>query len=247
MTEAETLKRQIQEAGDLPAHVAVIMDGNGRWAKKRMLPRIMGHREGRKAVRRVVEAAAELGVEQLTLFTFSMENWSRPGVEVKALMQFLEDVLESEFDELDRNDIRLRSLGRLDLLPEGTRHHLERTEERLAGNGGMQLNLALSYSGRCEILDAARSFAESVARGEAKPDDLDEQRFESLFYLPDLPDVDLLIRTSGEQRISNFCLWQLAYAEIHITPTLWPDFGAEHLYRAILDYTSRERRFGKVL
>lgn len=246
MTDAAELKRQLEDRGDLPAHVAVIMDGNGRWARKRFLPRIMGHREGRKAVRRVVEAAAELGVAHLTLFTFSMENWSRPGPEVKALMQFLEDVLESEFKELDRNGIRLQSMGRLELLPVGTRRHLFAAQERLAGNEGMFLNLALSYSGRAEIVDAARAFAESVARGEAKPEDLDEARFSEQLYLPELPPVDLLIRTSGEQRISNFCLWQLAYAEIHITPTLWPDFDAEHLYRAILDFKGRERRFGKV-
>jgi undecaprenyl diphosphate synthase len=246
MTDAAELKDQLLEAGGPPAHVAVIMDGNGRWARKRFLPRIMGHREGRKAVHRVVEAAAELGVAHLTLFTFSMENWSRPGPEVKALMQFLEDVLESEFKELDRNGIRLQSMGRLDLLPEGTRRHLFATQERLAGNDGMFLNLALSYSGRAEIVDAARRFAESVARGEARPEELDEARFASHLYLPELPPVDLLIRTSGEQRISNFCLWQLAYAEIHITPTLWPDFDAEHFYRAILDFKGRERRFGKV-
>lgn len=247
MTEADSLKRQLLEQGDPPAHVAVIMDGNGRWARKRLLPRIMGHREGRKAVRRTVEAAADLGIKYLTLFTFSMENWRRPGTEVKALMQFLEDVLESEFEELDRNGIRLASMGRLDLLPEGTMHHLIRAQERLSGNTGMQLNLALSYSGRAEIIDAARRFAAAVAAGEAKPEDLDEARFEACLYLPELPPVDLLIRTSGEQRISNFCLWQLAYAEIHITQTLWPDFHAEHLYRAILDFKSRERRFGKVL
>ncbi|MBM4117387.1 di-trans,poly-cis-decaprenylcistransferase [bacterium] len=247
MAAADTLERQIRERGGPPAHVAVIMDGNGRWARRRMLPRIMGHREGRKAVRRIVEAAAGIGIQHLTLFTFSMENWRRPDAEVKALMQFLEDVLESECAELDRNDIRLRSLGRLELLPPGTLAHLRAAEARLADNQGMRLNLALSYGGRAEIVDAARAFAAAVARGAARPEDLDEERFASYLYLPDLPPVDLLIRTSGEQRISNFCLWQLAYAEIHITPTLWPDFTAEDLYGAILDFLGRERRFGKVL
>lgn len=247
MAAADTLERQIREQGGPPAHIAVIMDGNGRWARRRMLPRILGHREGRKAVRRVVEAAAGIGVQHLTLFTFSMENWRRPDAEVKALMQFLEDVLESECEELAKNDIRLRSLGRLELLPAGTLAHLRRAEERLAANQGMRLNLALSYGGRAEIVDAARAFAAAVARGEARPEELDEERFAGYLYLPDLPPVDLLIRTSGEQRISNFCLWQLAYAEIHITPTLWPDFTAEDLYEAILDFLGRERRFGKVL
>jgi undecaprenyl diphosphate synthase len=240
-------EQQIREQGGPPAHVAVIMDGNGRWARQRLLPRIMGHREGRKAVRRTVEAAASLGVQHLTLFTFSMENWRRPAGEVKALMQFLEDVLESECDELDKQDIRLRAMGRLELLPTGTLAHLRRAEARLAANRGMQLNLALSYSGRAEIVDAARAFAAAVARGEASPADLDEERFAGYLYLPELPPVDLLIRTSGEQRLSNFCLWQLAYAEIHITPTLWPDFAAADLHQGILDFLGRERRFGKVL
>jgi len=246
MAGADSRERQIREQGGPPAHVAVIMDGNGRWARQRMLPRVMGHREGRKAVRRTVEAAAALGIQQLTLFTFSMENWRRPDAEVKALMQFLEDVLESECAEMDKQDIRLRGMGRLELLPAGTLAHLRAAEAELADNQGMRLNLALSYSGRAEIVDAARAFAGAVARGEASPADLDEERFASYLYLPDLPPVDLLIRTSGEQRLSNFCLWQLAYAEIHITQTLWPDFAAADLYQAILDFLGRERRFGKV-
>ena len=175
-----------------------------------------------------------------------MENWRRPGAEVKALMEFLEDVLEHEFDELDRNGIRLSSMGRLELLPPRTLATLRRAEERLAKNTGMELVLALSYGGRAEIVDAARAVAAAIARGELAAADLDEDVFARHLYLPALPPVDLLIRTSGEQRISNFFFWHLAYAEIHITPVLWPDFDAEHLYRAILDYQSRERRFGKV-
>jgi len=245
VADQEALKQRIL-AGELPRHVAIIMDGNGRWARKRRLPRVMGHREGRKAVRRCVEAAADLGLEVLTLFTFSMENWSRPSAEVKALMQFLQEVLEKEIDELDGNDIRLTGMGRLDLLPAATRETLERACERLSKNKGLLLNLALSYSGRCEIVDAARRFAERVARGEARPEDLDEESFAEFLYLPKLEPVDLLIRTSGEQRLSNFCLWQIAYAELHLTPTLWPDFGAEDLYRAIEDFQGRERRFGRV-
>ncbi len=247
MTETEALRDEVLAKGGLPGHVAIIMDGNGRWAKRRKLPRIMGHREGRKAVRRTVEAAAELGLESLTLFTFSIENWARPITEVKALMQFLEEVLRTEFLELDKNNIRLASMGHLDRLPGGTRSILEETIAKLAGNTGMTLNLALSYSGRAEIVDTARAFAERVARGEALPEDLTEEEFSRGLYEPAVKDIDLLIRTSGEHRISNFCLWQLAYTEIHITPTYWPDFGPENLYRAIADFQKRERRFGKVL
>jgi undecaprenyl diphosphate synthase len=247
MTETEALKDEVLARGALPSHVAIIMDGNGRWARRLKLPRIMGHREGRKAVRRTVEAAAELGIDALTLYTFSLENWGRPTAEVKALMRFLEEVLRSEFLELDKNNIRLASMGHLDRLPEGTKRILDEMRERLAGNTGMTLNLALSYSGRAEIVDAARAFAMRVARGEARPEELDESAFSNFLYQPELRDIDLLIRTSGEHRISNFCLWQLAYAEIHITPTYWPEFGAEDLYRAIADFQNRERRFGKVL
>ena len=247
MTETEALRDAILAKGVLPGHVAIIMDGNGRWAKRRRLPRIMGHREGRKAVRRTVEAAADLGIKTLTLYTFSIENWARPAAEVKALMQFLEEVLRSEFLELEKNNIRLTCMGHLDRLPEGTRKILDETRERLSTNTGMTLNLALSYSGRAEIVDAARAFAERVARGEAKPEDLDEDGFGRILYRPEEPDIDLLIRTSGELRISNFCLWQLAYTEIHITQTYWPDFGPDDLYRAIADFQTRERRFGRVL
>ncbi|MBN2171396.1 MAG: di-trans,poly-cis-decaprenylcistransferase [Candidatus Krumholzibacteriota bacterium] len=246
MAASDDLKRQIRERGDLPRHVAIIMDGNGRWARRRMLPRIMGHREGRKAVRRVVEAGAELGLEVLTLFTFSIENWQRPRDEVQSLMQYLEEVLESEFLDLEKNNIRLAAMGRLDILPAGTLSVLRETERRLAARTGMVLNLALSYSGRAEIVDACRAVARAAAAGTLDPADLDEEAFSRHLYLPELGNVDLLIRTSGEQRISNFCLWQLAYAEIHLTDTLWPDFGKDDFYRAILDYQSRERRFGRV-
>lgn len=246
MADLDSLKREILRRGNLPRHVAIIMDGNGRWAAKRMLPRIMGHRAGRKSVRAVIEAAAGLGIEALTLYTFSMENWNRPRAEVKALMSFLEEVLASEFAELDRNGIRLEAMGCLERLPESTRRALAVARERLSGNDGMVLNLALSYGGQTEIVDAARAFADQVASGKARPGDLDEAGFAGLLYRPELPPVDLLIRTSGEQRISNFMLWQIAYAEIYLTRTLWPDFRARNLLQAVTSYQERERRFGKV-
>jgi undecaprenyl diphosphate synthase len=245
MPDDSNLKEEVLRRGDLPKHVAVIMDGNGRWAKKRHLPRIMGHREGRKAVRRITEAASELGLSHLTLYTFSTENWLRPLSEVTALMGFLEEVLRDEIDSLDKNDVRLAAMGRLDQLPDETRMALEAGIARLANNQGMTLTLALSYGGRAEIADAARGIALAAAVGDLDPNSIDETAFSKYLYIPDLPDVDLLIRSSGESRISNFCLWQLAYAEIHITETLWPDFKETDLLSAISDYQGRERRYGR--
>ncbi len=245
MSEASSLKEEVLRRGNLPRHVAIIMDGNGRWAKKRGLPRIMGHREGRKAVRRTTEAARELGIEHLTLYTFSTENWLRPLSEVKALMGFLEEVLREEIDQLNENGIKLAAMGRLDQLPEQTRRALDAGIARLSGNSDMTLTLALSYGGRAEIADAARELARAAAAGDLDPEIIDEDAFAQRLYLPENPAVDLLVRTSGESRISNFCLWQLAYSEIHITEALWPDFGAEDLYRAVSDYQGRERRYGR--
>jgi len=245
MPDDSKLREEILRRGGLPRHVAIIMDGNGRWAKRRGLPRIVGHREGRKAVRRITEASRELGLGHLTLYTFSTENWLRPLAEVKALMGFLEEVLREEIDRLDENGIRLFAMGRLEQLPARTREALQAGIVRLSGNRDMDLTLALSYGGRAEIADAARSIARAAAAGELDPETVDENAFARYLYLPDLPPVDLLIRTSGESRISNFCLWQLAYAEIHITPTLWPDFGEGDLLRAVEDFQGRERRYGR--
>ncbi len=245
MSDASSLKEGVLKRGNLPRHVAIIMDGNGRWAKKRAMPRIMGHREGRKAVRRITESAREIGIEYLTLYTFSTENWMRPLSEVTALMGFLEEVLKDEIENLGENGIRLKAMGRLDQLPEHTRKALDAGIERLSDNSKMTLTLALSYGGRAEIADAAKSLAKAAAAGTLDAESIDEDIFARQLYLPDNPPVDLLIRTSGESRISNFCLWQLAYSEIHITDTLWPDFAAEHLYCAVSDYQGRERRYGK--
>ncbi|MBC8367023.1 isoprenyl transferase [bacterium] len=245
MSDASSLKEEVLRQGNLPRHVAIIMDGNGRWAKKRALPRIMGHREGRKAVRRITESARELGIGYLTLYTFSTENWMRPLSEVTALMGFLEEVLKDEIQNLNENGIRLQAMGRLDQLPDHTRKALDAGIERLSKNSDMTLTLALSYGGRAEITDAAKSLAKAAVAGTLDAESIDEDLFARHLYLPDNPPVDLLIRTSGESRISNFCLWQLAYSEIHITDTLWPDFDAEHLYRAVSDYQGRERRYGK--
>ena len=230
----------------LPEHIAVIMDGNGRWAKKRRLPRIAGHKAGRESVRVTVRTCARLGIPVLSLYTFSLENWRRPTREVKALMRFLGNVLESEYLELKENNIRLEAMGRLDLLPEDTRRTLDRTIDALSVNDGMVLNLCLSYGGRAELVDAAKRIASDAVSGSLDPDELDEEGFAGYLYSPGLPDPDLMIRTSGELRISNFLLWQLAYSEIVVTDVLWPDFREEHIFAAIDEFLGRERRFGDV-
>jgi undecaprenyl diphosphate synthase len=226
----------------LPAHIAIIMDGNGRWAAQRNRPRVEGHRAGIHAVRDVVETSARLGIEVLTLYAFSVENWKRPEGEVSTLMRLLKRYVRSELDTLLKNDIRFSVIGRRDDLPPDVQDELGVAEQRTAGASGLQFNIALSYGGRAEIVDAARrAIAEC-----ASPDELDERRFAGYLYTAGQPDPDLLIRTSGEQRVSNFLLWQIAYAEIFITDTLWPDFRCRHLLGAVVDYQKRERRFGGV-
>ena len=237
----EDLARQI-DFDRLPAHVAVIMDGNGRWAARRCLPRAEGHRAGIDAVRDSTELAARLGVEVLTLYAFSIENWKRPAAEVSLLMGLLKRYLRLEIDTLMRNDIRFQTIGRDDELPPDVRLELESAIARTANNGGMRFNIAFNYSGRAEILDAARR---ALAAGIA-PEELDENRFSDLLHTAGQPDPDLLIRTSGEMRVSNFLLWQIAYSEIWVTETLWPDFRARHLLEAVVDYQKRDRRYGGI-
>ena len=226
----------------LPGHVAIIMDGNGRWAAQRRLPRVEGHRAGIDSVRDVVETSARLGVDVLTLFAFSVENWKRPPLEVSVLMGLLKRYLRLELDTLMANDIRFRVLGRQDGLPHDVRRELEAGQDRTHSNRGMLFNIALNYGGRAEIVHAARR---AIMDG-VRPSELDEERFGKLLYTAGQPDPDLLIRTSGEMRVSNFLLWQIAYAEIWVTETLWPDFRARHLLEAILDYQKRDRRYGGI-
>jgi undecaprenyl diphosphate synthase len=226
----------------LPAHVAIIMDGNGRWAARRHLPRVEGHRAGINAVRAAVETSARLGLHVLTLYAFSVENWKRPASEVGTLMTLLKRYLRLELQTLLSNGIRFRVVGRSDELAADVRAELARAESATAQNTGMQFNIALNYGGRAEIVDAARRAIEMGLR----PRELDEAAFSSLLYTAGQPDPDLLIRTSGEMRVSNFLLWQIAYAEIWVTDTLWPDFRCEHLLRAILDYQKRDRRYGGI-
>ncbi|UKL14384.1 isoprenyl transferase [Dissulfurimicrobium hydrothermale] len=228
----------------LPGHVAIIMDGNGRWARLRGLPRVMGHKEGVKAVRSVVRQARELGISVLTLYAFSSENWGRPRDEVNALMDLLYNYLESELDELLGNKIALKAIGEIEKLPDRVRKYLEETIKKTSVNKEMILNLALSYGGRAEIVRAAKVLAERCLRGEICPEDIDEGSFAGCLYTAGLPDPDLIIRTSGEERLSNFLLYQAAYAEIYITPTLWPDFGRDDFMAALYEYQKRERRFG---
>ncbi len=242
----ETLKQKVVATGNLPRHVAVIMDGNGRWAKARGLPRIAGHREGVRSVRVITEIAGELGIETLTLYTFSKENWRRPRWEVSALMNLLLETIEQEVNDLDRNNVRLTVIGRLQDLPEAPRRSMERAIERTAKNTGLNLNLALSYSGRMEILEAVQHIAQKVQAGELRLDQIDEAVFATHLYTAGIPDPDLLIRTSGELRLSNFLLWQSAYTEIFVTPIYWPDFREKEFLEAIASYQKRERRFGKV-
>ena len=236
-----TLARQV--AYDrLPQHVAIIMDGNGRWASQRHLPRVEGHRAGIEAVRDTVECAARLGIKVLTLYAFSVENWKRPKSEVSTLMLLLKRYLRSELSTLLRNDIRFGVIGRSEELAPDIQAELREAIARTASNRGMLFNIALNYGGRAEIVDAARRAIESGVR----PENLDETRFASFLYTAGQPDPDLMIRTSGEMRVSNYLLWQIAYAEIYVTDTLWPDFRRRHLIDAVLAYQKRERRYGGI-
>jgi undecaprenyl diphosphate synthase len=229
----------------VPAHIAIIMDGNGRWAQRRGLPRLMGHRAGRRAVREVVEGCVDLGVKVLTLYTFSLENWERGPREVGGLMRILERVLIEERESLKKNNVRLRTIGRVDLLPEHSRGVLEETRTFLDGCTGMTLVLALSYGGRAEIVDAVRRLLAADRKRRVPLSRLDEEFFRHQLDTNGLPDPDLMIRTSGELRLSNFLLWQSAYAEFWVTDTLWPDFRRKHLYQAVHEFQHRSRRFGR--
>ena len=228
----------------LPAHVAIIMDGNGRWAGRRALPRIAGHRAGADAVRRSVETAARLGLKCLTLYAFSTENWKRPRLEVRALMDLLMEFLRRELKTLRDNNIRFRLIGRSDGLHISVLEQIRRAEIATIQNTGLQLNIAINYGGRAELVDAMRQIAEEVAAGRLAAAQIDERVIESKLYTNSLPDPDLLIRTSGEARISNFLLWQIAYSEIYVTDTLWPDFDDRAFLMALIDYQRRNRRFG---
>ena len=228
----------------LPRHLAIIMDGNGRWAEQRLLDRVAGHRQGAESVRTVVRACREIGIAYLTLFAFSAENWSRPQPEVEALMTLLKDYLVTELREMLANNIRLLAIGDLSRLPKEVVSALNETMKLTAAAAGMTLTLALSYSGRDDIIQAIRRITANSRDGNLTPEDIDEGLFSKYLWTASLPDPDLLIRTSGEVRISNFFLWQLAYTEIYVTPNLWPDFKKEDLIQALLSYQDRERRFG---
>ncbi|MDM7998191.1 MAG: isoprenyl transferase [Acidobacteriota bacterium] len=229
----------------LPKHIAVIMDGNGRWAKMRKLPRVAGHRAGIESVREIVESSARLGMEVLTLYAFSVENWKRPHSEVRTLMNLLKEYIRLELNSVHKNNIRFQALGRIHELEESVQTELTRAMETTKANTGMLLNVALNYSGRAEIVDTFnRLLREMKQNGHKNP--VSEEQISQSLYTSGLPDPDLLIRTSGEMRISNFLLWQIAYAEIYITPTLWPDFRRKHLLEAILEYQKRDRRYGGI-
>ena len=242
----DDLLQRVRMHGAVPGHIAIIMDGNGRWAKGRKLPRPLGHHAGMGAVREVVAGCLEAGVEVLTLFAFSQENWQRPAPEIEALMGLLEEYIAREADELREKRVSVRILGDLERLGRGARAAVDRVMAHTAGGTALALNLCISYSSRAEIARAARLLADEVAAGRLDPAEIDEDRFAQQLYTAAWPDPDLLIRTSGEMRISNFLLWQLAYAELYVTPVLWPDFSRDDLFEAILDYQRRERRFGRV-
>ena len=230
----------------LPAHVAIIMDGNGRWARERGLPRVEGHRRGAESVRAVLRCASKLGIRHLTLYAFSVENWNRPKEEVDTLMKFLARYLKTEQQEMNQNNVRLRAIGQLDRLPGFVRKQLDATIASLDQNTGTTLNLALSYGARTELVDAARAIAAKAQSGEMAPADIDEQTLSDHLYTAGTPDPDLLIRTSGEMRVSNFMLWQISYAELVVTERLWPDFGEADFRAALEEFAARDRRFGKV-
>ncbi|NBT89513.1 MAG: isoprenyl transferase [Verrucomicrobia bacterium] len=234
------------ESPTVPRHVAIIMDGNGRWAQQHKLPRLSGHEAGRKSVKAVTMAAIDLGVRYLTLYAFSVENWQRPRDEVQGLMGLLRGVLREELAEMGREGIRLRTIGRRQDLPEAVREELEAAIEKTKTNTKLDLILALSYGSRVEITEAAKTIAREAKAGTLDPEAVDEKTFAQHLYTRDLPDPDLLIRTSGEMRVSNFMLWQISYAEIYVTPVLWPDFGKKEFAAALADYAKRERRFGGI-
>lgn len=239
-----TLKTKIH-TNRLPQHIAIIMDGNGRWAKQKGMKRAFGHENGTKAVREAVESAAEIGVKYLTLYAFSTENWNRPRLEVQTLMKLLVSSLKKEISTLQDNNIKLSTIGNIDALPNKAKKELLEVIERTKDNNRMTLTLALSYGSREEITSAIKEISLKVKNNIISPESIEESVINKHLYTQNLPDVDLLIRTSGEQRISNFLLWQIAYAELYFTEVLWPDFTKEHLYEAILNYQQRERRFGK--
>ena len=241
-----TLLDRIRVSGDVPRHVAIIMDGNGRWARQRGLPRHLGHREGMKAVRESVEGCVDAGVDILTLYAFSTENWQRPQTEVSALMAILQLYARKERDELREKGVEVHVLGETERIEPGTRRAVDTLVEGTRGGSRLRLNLMISYGGREEILRSVQTLARSVRDGALAPEEIDEACFRSTLFTAELPDPDLLIRTSGEYRISNFLLWQMAYTDMHISPVLWPDFTREDLFDAVLDYQRRERRFGRV-
>lgn len=245
-SEPDEQQDALQERGDLPTHIACIMDGNGRWAQRREEARFVGHHEGVTSVREVTEACAEIGVEYLTLYTFSTENWERPDPEVNALMELLVHTVQEERATLRENDIRLRTIGDLSKLPTACQKVLTQTKADTADNDRMTLTLALSYSGRWELVQTMRALAERVRDGEIEPDDIDESLVDAQLDTAGMPDPDLLIRTGGEYRLSNFLLWQCAYTELFITDCYWPDFRRDQLYEAIRSYQDRDRRFGRV-
>jgi undecaprenyl diphosphate synthase len=244
LTEAELLG--LLDLDALPKHIAIIMDGNGRWAELRGLPRIAGHREGIHSVREIMMVCGELGIGALTIYAFSQENWKRPVPEINALMMLLEHYLQTEMDTLIEKGIRFRTIGRVDALPPSARTWVRKAEQDTAHLDKMTLTVALSYGGRSEIVDAVRRLAQDCKDGKFQPDAIDETLMEGYLSTQGLPDPDLLIRTSGEARISNFLLWQLAYTEMYFTPTLWPDFRRREALLALLEYQRRERRFGQV-
>ncbi|MBI5020084.1 MAG: isoprenyl transferase [Ignavibacteriales bacterium] len=240
------LQNQLKQSGAVPVHIAIIMDGNGRWAKKRNLPRVAGHKEGVESVRDIVEVCGQLGVQHLTLYAFSTENWKRPKDEVSMLMRLLMNALRDETDKLHKNNVRVNAIGDISALPVEVRNELNDAKEKTLNNTGLQLHLALSYSGRWDITQAVRKIADEIKTGNLSPDQITGEIIEKHLTTQNIPDPDLLVRTSGEFRISNFLLWQLAYSEIFISTVCWPDFRRNQLYEAIIDYQKRERRFGMV-
>jgi undecaprenyl diphosphate synthase len=241
-----TANLSTEAAANLPRHVAVIMDGNGRWAKARHLPRIEGHRRGADSAREIIRTAGELGIKYLTLYAFSAENWNRPKDEVDALMKYLVYYLKSETKDLNKNNVRLEVIGQIHRLPDNVQEHLQRSMDTLSKNNGLTLIMALSYSSRIEIVEAVRQIAQKAKSGKLDPADITEKIISDHLWTRNVPDPDLLIRTSGEMRVSNFLLWQISYAELVITPTFWPDFRRPHFFAALEEYARRHRRFGGI-